>query len=308
MKKIVFYILIGILGLASNSVLAQESSDSSNFTQKNKTIFLATGIQYISNLTYAGRGSITSVPLFLPSLTLVSSKGFFLGTAGYMNTANNGYSVDGGSITPGYVFTLGKKNNWSGYISATKYFFKDSSSVILSSFKATADAQIALKTKLFKISTSSSLQFGKTNTDITNTLELSKEINLDKKQAFSTEPIISFMLGTQSFTETYYVNSSRKRTIVSNPPQNQNPIGSIIGGNPQNTPQQTTIIEPYTQEMQREIKKYQPLSLSLSIPFNFKINKFSANFTPYLISPLNTVGSSTSKNLFLFTAGINYTF
>lgn len=309
MKKPVFYTLICLLGLVATCSAQAQEQDSLDYPQKSKTIFLATGVQYISNLTYAGRGSINSVPLFLPSFTFVTTKGFFVGVAGYVNTANNNYNIDGGSITPGYVFSFGKKSNWSGYVSGTKYFFKDSSAIILSAFKATADAQIALKTKFFKIATSSSLQFGKTTNDITNTLELSKKINLDKRKTFSIEPIVSFMLGTQSFSETYYMNGTRKKTIVTNPPQNQNPIGSIIGGNnSQTSPQQTTITEPYTQEMRRAVKKYQTLSLSFSTPFNFKMNKLSFNFTPYLISPLHTVGSSSSKNLYLFTAGINYTF
>lgn len=308
MKKVAVYILLS-LGLISQFASAQER-DSADFTPKNKTLFVATGFQYISNLTYAGRGSVNSVPILLPNLTFASSKGFFLGFAGYMNTAANHYSLDGGSITPGYVFSFGKNKNWSGYVSATKYFFKDSSDVILSSFTGTADAQLALKTKYIKISTSSSYQLGKTSNDITNTFELSKELSLDKKKIFSINPNVSFMLGTQSFTETYYVNGSRQRTIITNPPsQNPNPIGGIIGGgNNSQTPKQSTVTEPYTQEMQRAVKKYQPLSLSFSIPIDFKINKFSANFIPYFISPLNTVGSGSPKNLFLFTTGINYTF
>lgn len=309
------YIICLIVTLSILTSYAQDRLQTqSDSVKKEKKVFMSAGIQYISNLTYAGRSDINSVPIALPTFTLVTKSGFFLGGAAYANLSNqNAFSADGFSISPGYVFSLNKNRELGGAISATQYFFKDSSQIILSSFNTTADFQLYYQPKWFRVAFSTNYQIGKETTDILNSIDLSKNINFSKNKFFAVNPQLSFMLGTQSFTETYFEQGSRQRRVITNPPSGGGGLGGILpGGNNNQTPQETIINEPYTEEKQREIKKYKPLSLSLSVPLTFKKNAFQANFTPYFIKPTNTVSpnsnASTPTNLFLFSTGVSYTF
>lgn len=298
------YFLLGLM-LINLSSFAQVK-DSTVFSSP-KDIFLGVGLQYISNLTYAGRSDIESVPILLPTLTLVKKNGLFIGAAGYLNAVKDQFSADGLSITPGYVFSLGKNKKAGGVISVTKYFFKDSSQIILGSFNATTDFQFYYTLPIAKISLSTIYQFGKMSNDLINSLDISKEISLTKGKSLIISPVFSLMAGTQSFSETYYVNGSRQRKFITNPPSSSNPIGGIFPGGGSGQPQETIVNEPYTTEMQKEVKKYNALSLSLSVPLVYKKDKFQVNLTPYLIKPFNAVDSNLT-HLFLFTTGFSYIF
>jgi hypothetical protein len=281
-------------------------------TNHSKKVFLGVGVQYISNLTYAGRTDLSSVPIALPTLTLVSKSGLFLGTAGYLNLGSQNFSMDGLSISPGYVFSLGENKKFGGVISATQYFFKDNSPVILSSFNTTTDLQVSYAPSLAKFTFSTSYQFGKITNDLINSIDVSKELSITRNKNLSILPTISYMTGTQSFTETYFVQGSRQRKIITNPPANNNPIGGLFPGGNNQSPQESIINEPYTEEQQKEVKKYQPLSLTFSLPIAYKVDKLQFSFSPYFIKAFNTVDpnstTSTPSNLFLFTTGLNYTF
>lgn len=308
--KYIFSLLFVVI---SFQLIAQErvttKSDSSAVSKK---VFLNVGIQYISNVTYAGRSDVNNVPIALPTITLVTTSGFFLGTAGYLNLGNQGnFSADGLSFTPGYLFSIDRNKKWGGIVSATQYFFKDSSQVILSSFNSTADLQFYFNPKFARFAVSSSYQIGKQSNDIINTLEVSKNIVISKNKQVSINPVLSFMSGTQSFTETYFQQGSRQRRIITNPSSGGGLGGLFPGGNNQ-TPKESIVNEPYTEEKQREIKKYQPLSLNLSLPITFKKGKFQANIAPYFIKPINTVAPNSTaqvpSSLFLFSTGLSYTF
>ncbi len=91
-------------------------------------------------------------------------------------------------------------------------------------------------------------------------------------------------------------------------PQKQTPINVLFP----NQPEQTIITQTVTQENQKEVRRYQLLALSGSMPVTYVINKVQLIFTPYLIKPLNQVDyvNNTSKNglYFLFSAGASVTF
>lgn len=311
MKRYLFlmYTVLGSFFLSSDALAQTIATNKADSLAITKNILLNVGSQYVSNLTYAGRRDISSVPILLPNITLVSTKGFFLGTAAYVNATQNNFSADGLSITPGYVFPLSSNKKLGGVLSATKYFFKDSSAVILNSFNATTDAAIYYQAKLMKISLSGSYQIGKIQNDFVNTLELLKEIPLIKGLKIS--PTLSLMAGTQSFYQTYYTQTTRQRKII-NPSENNAPIVPILPGGGNQQPSESVINETVTEEQQREIRKYNLLASTLSVPFNYKINQLQLNFTPYFIKPINQVQLSSEEQagnlFFLFNTGISFTF
>jgi hypothetical protein len=279
-----------------------------SLANNNKILFNA-GAQYVSNLTYAGRKDLSSVPIFLPNLTLISTKGFFLGSAAYINASVNSITADGLSFTPGYVFNFDKKKKFGGVISATKYFFNDSSNIILNAFDATTDASLYYQLNSFKFSLTGSYQFGKEQDDFVSTIELLKEISVLKSLKFV--PTASLLAGTQSFFQTYYTQTTRQRRIT-NPGSGSPVIPLLPGSGGTQQPSESIINETVTQEEQREIRKFQLLAINASIPVKYQYKKLQLNFTPYFIKPLNQVqnfaSSDSDKIFFLFNTGISYTF
>jgi hypothetical protein len=310
-KLIVFFTFMGI-GISSFAQHTTATDTSAKKTQI-KELFVNAGLQYISNLTYAGRRDESSVPLLLPTLTLVSKHGFFLSAIGYFDLNGSKSGAEGLSVTPGYVFGFDSKKYYGGTVSATKFFITGSSPIILSSFDATIDGQLyANPDDIVKLTVGGSYRFDKNNAhDIINTAELSKEIfavktGPTKLNGLKFTPTATLYAGTQSFYQTYYTQSQVTRSVEA--PQKQTPINILFP----NQPKQTIITQTVTQENQREVKQYKLLAFSGSVPVTYVINKVQISFTPYLIKPFNQVDyvSNTSKNglYFLFTAGASVTF
>lgn len=310
-KHIIVSIIILSFGLKAS---AQTTTDTTGTKKVAKTLFLNAGLTYISNLTYAGRRDISSVPIILPTLTLISTKGFFLNAIGYFDVNGSNSQTEGLSVTPGYVFAFDKSKEYGGAISATKYFITDASPIILSSFNATIDGQLYINpAKVVKLTVAGSYRFGKNNSnDIINDAELSKEIWLLKTGTKKTDglkitPDAMLFAGTQSFYQTYYTNSEVQQEITT-PGNNSSPINVLFP----NQPKQTIINKTVTTAKQEEVKKYTLLALSGSAQLTYVIKTWQINFTPYLIKPFNQVDytSNTSQNglYFLFTTGVSVTF
>ena len=305
MKKIInTAILIFFTHLAQGQQAVITKPDS---LQSNKVVIVA-GLQYISNITYAGRRDASSVPIGIPTLTIASKNGLFLSTAGYLNLDKGSFSADGLSFTPGYIFSIDAANKLRLSLSATKYFFKNSSSIILNAFKGSADVVLSYQPKFAKFSLNNSYQFGKQTNDIVNAIEVTKEISLAKfgKSKLTIDPLLSFYAGTQSFTETYYTESVYPRSTLV--PGTNGGLGGLFPGQPG---YQQITQETVTEEKQREVKKYQALSLIATLPVTLSVSKFQFSLTPYLIMPYNEVSynaNTKTGNYFLFTAGMIYIF
>jgi hypothetical protein len=278
-KPKLIVILLLLMSLSFFSRAQQIQPDTAVKKSAAKTLFINTGLIYLSNLTYAGRRDPTSVPVLLPTLTLISTKGFFLSGIGYFDLNGSKSNTEGLSITPGYVFSFDKKKEYGGAISATKYFITANSPIILSSFDATVDGQLHFNPNdIVKLTVAGSYRINKQGpNDIVNDAELSKEISLvktgkDNKEGLKVIPDLTLYAGTQSFT--------------------QSDTSAALGGLITNTSQQ-------------QERKYGLLALSGSMQLMYTIKTWQISFTPYLIQPYNT---SQNGLYFLFTMGVSVTF
>lgn len=251
-----------------------------------KELFVNVGLQYISNLTYAGRRDSTSVPILLPTLTLISRHGLFLSAIGYFDLNGHSSQAEGLSITPGYVFSFDKKKEVGGAISATKYFITGNSPIILSAFDATIDAQLHYNpADVIKFTLAGSYRFNKNSSqnDIVVSPELSKEIKITKsgtngKDGLKITPDATLYAGTQSFYQL-------RQTIVA---------GTVISQQPE------------------QVRKFDLLAISGSAQLAYNIKTWQISFTPYFIKPFNQVNyaNNTPQDgvYFLFTTGVSVTF
>ncbi|WP_295650101.1 hypothetical protein [uncultured Mucilaginibacter sp.] len=312
MKKHLLLAMAVIMAIALNNYTAACQSDTSKKTPA-KSVFYNGGIQYLSNLTYAGRSDNSSVPVLLPNFTIISKSGLFLNATGYFDLSGSNSKSEGLSVTPGYVFSFDDKKQYGGSISATKYFITSSSPIILSTFNFTADGQLYFNPgNIVKATIGASYRIGKDNSnDIINTGELSKEISVfktgtEKKDGLKVEPTAMLYAGTQSFEQTYYTQSQVQRAVTN--PSPSNPLNVLFPSQPS----QTIITQTVTQQKQQEVKQYNLLALSGSMPLTYTVAKTQLSFTPYLIKPFNQVDytSNTQMNglYFLFTLGVSLTF
>jgi len=290
-------IIIPVLLFLSFKVNGQQlKADTSVNKQAPKSLFINAGLQYLSQLTYAGRRDASSVPVLLPTFTLISTKGFFVAAIGYFDINGAKSAAEGLSITPGYVFSFDKKKEFGGAISATKYFITDNSPIILSSFNATIDGQLHYSPdNIVKLTIDGSYRFSKQGAnDVINDAELSKEIQLTKsgknnKDGLKITPTLTLYSGTQSFYKTSdstINNSSVLKNILS--------------------PGQTTTTQ------NQQVRQYTILALSGSLQLTYVIKTWQISFTPYLIQPYHQVNyvNNTPQNgtYFLFTTGVSVTF
>jgi hypothetical protein len=321
MKKI--QLLAVLLGISMYTCGQQIITDTS-VQKTGKAIFVNAGLQYISNLTYAGVKDISSVPVLLPTVTLISKTGLFLSASGYFDVGGNGSQTEGLSITPGFVFAFDNKKQAGGAVSVTKYFITNSSPIILSSFNVSFDGQLYYNFgNIIKLTLAASYRLDKGNAqDIINNAEFSKDIELIKvtgknKNGFKITPTLTLYSGTQSFTQTYYTNSEVPQEVdqVNNTPSSQ--PTSVLGflfppGTPNQTITKSIVTQTVTEEKQRQVKQYKVLALSASMPLTYSVNKIQFVATPYFIRPFNQVNyvdnTATNGVYFLFTIGANVTF
>jgi len=282
-RKFLLVVLLPVL-VCFNALGQQIKTDTGVNKQTSKSLFVNTGLLYLSDLTYAGRKDPSSSPVLLPTLTLISRKGLFVSAIGYFDLNGGKTPVEGLSVTPGYVFSFDKAKQYGGAISATKYFITNSSPIILSSFNATIDGQLYFNPQnIVKLTVAASYRIGKQDeNDIINDVELSKEIEITKsgknnKDGFKITPDATLYAGTQTFTQP--ADSSK----------------SVIN----------SILPPTSQTTPQKIKQYNLLALSGSLQLTYVVKTWQINFTPYLIKPYNT---NQNGLYFLFTTGLNVTF
>jgi hypothetical protein len=307
--RLIVIALFAVLASRSEAQKALVDTDMLLLAPTSKVNFNAT-LQYMSNLTYAGRRDESSVPVLLPGFTAVYKRGLFLSTSGYFDINGAKSGSEGLSVTPGYLFSLDTAKKFGGSVMVTKYFITNSSPIILSSFNALVDGQLYYNGPV-KLTLGATFSLDKDNNrDLINSVQLEKEIWLYKTGSMKTNgfkitPAVTFYGGSQAFTETYYVDSQVPRAVAD--PVLSSPITTLFPG----LSQQQILNKTVTQQKEREVKQYKLLAISGSMPIDYTLNSWQFTFTPYLTRPFNQVdytGGGTGGNYFLFTAGVNYIF
>lgn len=317
MRPVLLFLLMAISTIgtatAQKSVGLKNEKDSVELKKPQNKIFLNPGVTYISNLTYAGRKNAVGVQVLTPYFNVISKKGAFLSATGYINTSPGSRAMDGMSVTPGYVFTLSK--HFNGFVSGTKYFLTDSSSLIFSSMKASIDAGMNFTPKLINAGLTFDYLIG-TKQDFIAGTNISKDIKTTvfKKAALKLSPTVSFQAGTQSFYETYYTNTITRRRVPAGGSSNSGPLGGILGGGSSN-PDSTIVTSIITEKSQREVRQFRPLNINFSIPLNLHVGKFMLDIDPNLVFPFSQVNFNErqssihlNKPFFFYTAGMSMIF
>ncbi len=252
------------------------------------------GIQYISNIVFAGRKDSVAVPYVSPSIGYSHKSGVFVkGSLSWLTSAKES-RVDLYTLTAGYVYS---KKNFIAGVDATKYFFNSSSTNVQS-----------------EISGYAALFSGYSFKDIIT-------VYVDGMISFSSKP--DFILGTElnhtfyavsdqlKITPTIYVNFGTQNYYNEYTSYKRSGSGAGGGyGNGGGGSTQTTTVTA------AESTKFQLLDYEFSLPVSYTYKKLTVFCTPVFAIPVNpsliTIDGQTTRevlsNSFFWSAGIAYRF
>ena len=249
------------------SVLIYSQTESN--TQKEKVKF-KTGIEFLSNQTYAGRTDSLKLPVLIPSVSLYTPGGFYTKLKGYYNLSSGNSGFDGVSIEPGYEIS---KEHWDVSFSLIKNFISDSSNLLIAPIKTSLEFYAGNRNPVINPYLGAEYLFTKEGNDFIMYGGLSKNIVLskkDKEPEVSLEPSFSLTGGTQTF---YY-------SFVKNYAGNGKSKGRGRGGNP------PVVI---SQTVETESRKFTLLAAEVEFPLSISSGKFECKIVPTWVSPINLV-------------------
>ncbi|MGZ3853617.1 MAG: hypothetical protein ACXVBX_12550 [Flavisolibacter sp.] len=287
-----------ILVLLSFLLAAVYSYSQTDSTDKEKT-HISTGLQFVSNQTYAGRTDSLKLPVMIPEFNLEFAKGFFINTKGYLNLSAGKTSFDGISIEPGYEFS---KKNWNGSFSVIKNFVSDSSNLIIAPVNASLEFYLSKETKVVTPYIGSEYVFSAEGNDFITYGGLSKDIQFSKAEAqttFDVNPSLGVTAGTQNFYYSFlksYASNGKTRLLSK---------GKGRGGSGSTTTTTSTTGKKQSQT-------FSLLSSSFELPFTLTAGKFKWVTTPSWEMPVNLIqgqtGGSTASSIFYITTELLFTF
>ena len=289
-----------ILVLLSFLLAATYSFSQTDSTEKEKTQ-ISTGLQFISNQTYAGRTDSLKLPVLIPELNLEFSKGFFVNTKGYLNLSGGKTSFDGVSIEPGYEFS---KKNWNGSFSVIKNFISDSSNLIIAPVNASLEFYLSKDTKVVTPYIGSEYVFSSEGNDLIVYGGLSKDIMFSKanaKASFDADPSVGVTGGSQNFYYSFLKNYSSNGYAR-----------ALSRGKGRQARGTTTTTTTTSTTSKKRSQTFSLLSSSFELPLTLTAGKFKWVTTPSLEMPVNLVqgqsGGQTSSSIFYVTTELLFTF
>jgi len=140
-KKIYFSSILLFLLLCSRFAFSQTTAiDTLGDFKSIKKASLKAGLNYLNNSVYLGRADTVNTPLIEPNLKYTFANGIYFSGNVQIVPNRKTNKLDGGSLSAGYDFELGK--NSSGSISYSQLFYNATSTQIGSSIGSTINANI----------------------------------------------------------------------------------------------------------------------------------------------------------------------
>ena len=249
-------------------------------------------VNYTSDWVFAGRKDSLKLPFIRPSLAYYHKSGLFASASLSYLLTNGENRIDHFGLSAGYMMT---KGDFYGGLSATAWFFNDSSYSIQAETNGNAYAFLGYDPGWIDLTVDGSVLFSN-QPDFMLGAEISRMFYLvDDK--FTVTPSVYALFGTQHYYSEYY----SYRSTATGRGRGQGPGG---GGGTVPTASVS------------ESDKFQLLSINLSLPLSYTISKFRISFLPVYALPQNpslvTIDQVDYKesleNTFYWSAGISYRF
>jgi len=315
MKPIVLAVFICLLGF---SAFAQ-TSQSGSISKDPSTLEL--GVNYSSNSgIYGIFNSVSAQPVTSSDFNYYGGKGLILGISGQLIGNSNSTSITKPStevdLTGGWNLNF-FENALSINPSYSHFFISTGAATAKSMFSDQAELDFSGSFKWFKPSVTTDYLFG-----TKKALNLNFSLGFEARATnFLTEG--NTLIMNPSFGVNYG-NLSWSLLVPKNLVQFLTPLRVTYGDNltiqqllakgttvvKKATAKQLAILNPLSTlgEIFTATSGYQVNSLELSLPFTYNINKLSITTEFALSVPRNVPVYIKSQTLFLFSAGVNYSF
>ena len=281
-----FVILIFLFALFANQATAQDKANKKSTDKK----YFKVAIDYQSDNIYSGRRDSISTGYITPLLGYYTKSGFYIN--GSLSILMNEGRVDVFSLEGGYDFKIGKLD---GGISVQRYFYNAQSYNVQSEISGNASANIGYQFKYLKPSLEAEFNIGATP-DYALTVGFEHTFYAIDDELEIT-PSIFINGSTMNFYDSYF----QKRRYAKTRKGSGETTGTVLNG---------------AQFMTRDFE--------FSVPLDYTINKFSLNFTPGYVIPVNpnivvidtksSTGSTSNtyteklENTFFWSIGASYKF
>ena len=315
MKPIALFVFICLIGF---SAFAQTSQSGS--TSKDPST-LELGVNYSSNSgIYGIFNSVSAQPVTSADFNYYGGKGLMLGISGQLIGNSNSTTITKPStemdLTGGWNLNV-FENALSINPSYSHFFISAGAATAKSMFSDQAELDLSGSFKWFKPSITTDYLFG-TRQALNLNFSLGFEARATNFLAEGNTLILNPSIGVN------YGNLSWSYLVPKNLMQFLTPLRITYGDNltiqqllakgttvvKKATAKQLAILNPLSTlgEIFTATSGYQVNSLELSFPFTYTINKLSITTEFALSVPRNVPVYIKSQTLFLFSAGINYTF
>lgn len=302
----IFPLLLSMLLISQFSLtcMAQDS------TKEDKTSYFKLSAHYLSNAVYSGRKDSTPVPYFKPGIGYHHKSGFFINAGiSVLVSPSEPSHVDLINTEVGYEFKI--RDNFSGSISAAKYFYADASFAAGSELKGGVGANISYDNPIATIGLGGELLFS-TKTDVVTNINLSHGFNINAVDGLSITPSFQVNAGSQYFNQAYYeyrkytiptINNSGSGSGGSSNGSGRGRGHSYGGGSSTTTTQAITFTNN---------NRFSILDYEFSMPINYDKKKWGLFLTPYYVRPVNpttfalngVLQNEPLSNTFFFEMGL----
>lgn len=270
--KLNHFIATLLLLLLVNNTIAQDSS-------KKKPVFSAT-VAYQSYVHFLGRSDSVSTAAALPIVSYQLKNGLYAQAAAvFIHNAVLPFQPAGGSIEAGYRFP--ETDHFSGNIFASRFLYKDQSTLPQSVLQYQTGINTTIKTKPVNINLSGDLKFSnQTDIGLTGGLDHLLIVPLKKGEAkaVALNPTYTAYAGTQRFIKQYEEKQ-------------QNIVGIPVGS---------------PQLREEQVSRISLLAHEFTLPVVFVWNKFNLFVSPSYVMPVNLLNAygEFGENRFYLTTGV----
>jgi hypothetical protein len=236
-----------------------QNNDSTNGAKKRS--YFSAGLSYLNDNVYLGRKDSVKIPYITPDIAYHFKSGFYLeGSLSYVNSSSQN-RIDAVTFSGGYAFTA---NNYSGDITASKFFYSSLSTSVKSEVKSNLAYYNSYNFGVITPAVTATLNFGN-KTDIAGEFGLEHSFSA-LKEKLSITPTVAANASTQNYYSNYY--KKRKYTIKRKGKAPLPGIANVSG-----------IVE--------NASTFKLLDYEMSLPVEYETGKFTFGFTPVYAIPVH---------------------
>ncbi|MHA6247203.1 hypothetical protein ACXYMU_04645 [Pontibacter sp. CAU 1760] len=306
-KWIVPTLLLPMLALANPSQAKTEAPADS--TKQNWVVL---GLETANNSSFFGRNTARRYPYVAPSVTYIHHTGLWAAASAYQLFNTEDY-LDEVDVTVGYSFKIRKRLEVD--LSYSHFIFGENTPLVNASTSDAISVRTAYDWKYLYSALTNSYIIGSDN-DVFTVLENSRFIPLNPLwkggMLVALDPKVSLTAGTQHFSETHTVTTTRKKNAAGNGSSGNGPIGGILdplnpgGNNNGNNGQQQE--ETITTSTTENVSRFRVLNYDFKVPLVVYYGNFELEPSWRYSIPVNQLEGDESKAQSFYTLSVKYTF